>query len=111
LLFAVAFRIIAFYTLEGYLPAKEKMTRGKKEELITQFKGSENDTGSAGVQVALLTERIKQLTEHLAGHSQDQSSRRAMMKLIGQRKRFLTYLSKRSPEQYRSRIAQLGLRK
>jgi len=86
-------------------------TKGKKEELITQFKGSEKDTGSAGVQVALLTERIKQLTEHLAVNSKDQSSRRAMMKLIGQRKRFLTYLGKRNPEQYRSLIAQLGLRK
>jgi len=87
------------------------MTKGKKEELIAQFKGSEKDTGSAGVQVALLTERIKQLTEHLAVNSKDQSSRRAMMKLIGQRKRFLTYISKRNPEQYRSLIAQLGLRK
>ena len=87
------------------------MTKGKKEELIAQFKGSEKDTGSAGVQVALLTDRIKQLTEHLAVNSKDQSSRRAMMKLIGQRKRFLTYLSKRNPEQYRSLIAQLGLRK
>jgi len=87
------------------------MTKGKKEELIAQFRGSEKDTGSAGVQVALLTERIKQLTEHLAVNSKDQSSRRAMMKLIGQRKRFLTYLSKRNPEQYRSLIAQLGLRK
>ena len=87
------------------------MTKGKKEELIAQFRGSEKDTGSAGVQVALLTERIKQLTEHLAVNSKDQSSRRAMMQLIGQRKRFLTYLSKRNPEQYRSLIAQLGLRK
>ena len=87
------------------------MATGKKEELIAPFKGSEKDTGSAGVQVALLTERIKQLTEHLAVNSKDQSSRRAMMKLIGQRKRFLTYLSKRNPEQYRSLIAQLGLRK
>jgi len=87
------------------------MTKGKKEELIAQFRGSEKDTGSAGVQVALLTERIKQLTEHLAVNSKDQSSRRAMMKLIGQRKRFLTYISKKNPEQYRSLIAQLGLRR
>jgi len=87
------------------------MTREKKEELIGQFKGGENDTGSAGVQVALLTERIKQLTEHLAVNSHDQPSRRALMKLIGQRKRFLAYLSKKNPEQYNSLVAQLGLRK
>lgn len=87
------------------------MTKEKKEDLVTQFKISENDTGSSGVQVALLTERIKQLTEHLAAHSHDQPSRRSLLKLIGQRKRFLTYLSKRNPEQYHSLITNLGLRK
>ncbi len=86
-------------------------TKETKEKIITQFKRKEDDTGSAEVQVALLTERIKELTEHLQAHINDQHSRRALLKLIGQRKRLLTYLSKTNPERYHSLIAELGLRK
>jgi small subunit ribosomal protein S15 len=86
-------------------------TKETEEKIITQFKRKEDDTGSTGVQVALLTERIKQLTEHLQVHIHDQHSRRALLKLIGQRKRLLTYLSKTNPEQYHSLIDELGLRK
>ena len=86
-------------------------TKETKEKIITQFKRKEDDTGSAEVQVALLTERIKELTEHLQVHINDQHSRRALLKLIGQRKRLLTYLSKTNPERYHSLIAELGLRK
>lgn len=86
-------------------------TKETKEKIITQFKRKEDDTGSAEVQVALLTERIKELTEHLQVHIHDQHSRRALLKLIGQRKRLLTYLSKTNPERYHSLIAELGLRK
>jgi small subunit ribosomal protein S15 len=85
------------------------MVTEKKKKTVTQRK--EGDTGSTEVQVALLTERIKQLTEHLQVHIHDQHSRRALFKLIGQRKRLLTYLGKRNPEQYHSLIAELGLRK
>jgi small subunit ribosomal protein S15 len=86
-------------------------TKETKQKIITQFKRKEDDTGSAEVQVALLTERIKELTEHLQVHINDQHSRRALLKLIGQRKRLLTYLSKTNPERYHSLIAELGLRK
>lgn len=86
-------------------------TKEKKEKIITQFNRKEDDTGSTEVQVALLTERIKELTEHLQVHIHDQHSRRALFKLIGQRKRMLTYLSKTNPERYHSLIAELGLRK
>jgi small subunit ribosomal protein S15 len=87
------------------------MVTEKKKETVTQRKRKEGDTGSTEVQVTLLTERIKQLTEHLQVHIHDQHSRRALFKLIGQRKRLLTYLGKKKPEQYHSLIADLGLRK
>jgi len=83
----------------------------RKEDIITKFGLREDDTGSAEVQVALLTERITQLTEHLKLHSHDHHSRHALLKLIGRRKRFLTYLNRTEPEQYYSLIARLGLRK
>ncbi|MBA7504424.1 30S ribosomal protein S15 [subsurface metagenome] len=82
-----------------------------EKKTVTQLKRKEGDTGSTEVQVAFLTERIKQLTEHLQVHIHDQHSRRALFKLIGQRKRLLTYLGKRKPEQYHSLIAELGLRR
>ena len=87
------------------------LAKETKERIITQFKRKEDDTGSTEVQVALLTERIKELTEHLQVHIHDQHSRRALLKLIGQRKRLLAYLSKTAPERYHSLIAKLGLRK
>ena len=82
-----------------------------KGDIIAQFRLKEDDTGSAEVQVALLTERVNQLTEHLKLHSHDYHSRRALLKLIGQRKRFLAYLSKTDSERYYSLIDRLGLRK
>ncbi len=87
------------------------MVTEKKKKIATQLKRKEDDTGSTEVQVALLTERIKQLTEHLQVHIHDQHSRRALFKLIGHRKRLLTYLGREKPEQYHSVIAALGLRK
>jgi len=87
------------------------LAKEKKRDIITQFRLKEVDTGSAGVQVALLTERINQLTEHLKVHSHDCHSRRALFKVIGRHKRFLAYLSKTDSEQYRSLIDRLGLRK
>jgi len=83
----------------------------RKKDIITQFKLKENDTGSVDVQVALITERISQLTEHLKVHPHDHHSRRGLLKLIGQRRRLLLYLRKAERERYYSLIGRLGLRK
>lgn len=86
------------------------MDKEKKEEIITQFRLKENDTGSVDVQVALLTERINRLTEHLKLYPQDRHTRHALHGVIGKRKRFLGYLSRRAPERYHSLISKLGLK-
>jgi len=98
---------LAYYIklLRGCMLAKER-----KSNTITQFRLKEGDTGSTGVQVALLTEKIRQLTEHLKVHSHDHHSRRALFTMIGQRRRLLTYL-KKDPGRYYPLIAQLGLKK
>jgi len=82
----------------------------KKEEIISQFRLKENDSGSADVQVALLTERINRLTEHLKLYPQDRHSRHTLHGVIGRRKRFLGYLNSTAPERYHSLIARLGLK-
>jgi small subunit ribosomal protein S15 len=87
------------------------LQKEKKKDLITQFGLKEGDSGSAEVQIALLTERINQLTEHLKVNSHDYHSRRALFKLTGQRRRFLAYLNKTSSRRYSSLIARLGLRR
>jgi small subunit ribosomal protein S15 len=83
----------------------------RKEDIVSQFRLKEGDTGSPDVQVAMLTERISQLTGHLKLHSHDYHSQRALLKLIGKRRRLLTYLGKTAPKRYYSLIARLGLRK
>ncbi len=87
------------------------MDKEKKGAIISDFKVHEGDTGSAEVQVALLTERISQLAEHLKVHPHDQHTRRGLLKLIGQRRRLLAYASKSDVKRYRSLITRLGLRK
>ncbi|PIP49259.1 MAG: 30S ribosomal protein S15 [Chloroflexi bacterium CG07_land_8_20_14_0_80_45_17] len=87
------------------------LEKEKKGDTITQFRLSEDDTGSVEVQVALLTERVSQLMEHLKVHSHDHHSRRALLKLIGQRRRFLSYLNRTYPDRYYSLTTRLGLRK
>jgi small subunit ribosomal protein S15 len=82
----------------------------KKGEIITQFRLRENDSGSADVQVALLSERINRLTEHLKLYPRDRHSRHALHGVIGQRRRFLRYLNRTEPERYYSLIARLSLR-
>jgi small subunit ribosomal protein S15 len=82
----------------------------KKGEIITQFRLKEKDSGSVEVQVALLTERINRLTEHLKLYPQDQHSRHALHGVIGQRKRFLSYLNRTASERYQSLIGKLGLK-
>lgn len=83
----------------------------QKEMIIQQYQVHESDTGSPEVQIALLTTRINQLVEHLKVHKQDHHSRRGLLRLVGQRRRQLAYLSKKDVERYRNIVARLGLRK
>jgi small subunit ribosomal protein S15 len=87
------------------------LARETKVELIQTFATKEGDTGSPEVQIALLTERIKGLTEHLRSFPKDNHSRRGLLKLVGQRRRLLAYLIKKDNARYRAVIGQLGLRR
>jgi small subunit ribosomal protein S15 len=87
------------------------LTKEAKQELIGQFGANAADTGSTRVQVAMLTKRINELTEHLRTHSKDHHSRRGLLKLVGRRRRFLNYLQKNDLEGYRALIKELGLRR
>jgi small subunit ribosomal protein S15 len=87
------------------------LTKEAKQELITKHGASDTDTGSTKVQVAMLTERINQLTEHMRTHKHDHHSRRGLLKLVGRRRRFLNYLQKHDLEGYRALIKELGLRR
>ena len=87
------------------------MTAEDKANVITEHKKHDGDTGSPEVQVAILTERINQLTAHLKVHPHDFHSRRGMQMMIGKRRRLLDYLAKKDIERYRALIAKLGLRK
>ena len=87
------------------------LTADRKQEIIAQFGDNAQDTGSTRVQVALLTARINDLTEHLREHTKDHHSRRGLLMLVGQRRRLLNYLSKHDLEGYRALIAELGLRR
>ncbi len=87
------------------------LTPEAKKEIIDRFKLSDNDTGSPEVQIALLSSRIKYLTEHFKVHKKDHHSRRGLLKLVGQRRRLLNYLKKRDMDKYRSVIKSLGIRK
>lgn len=82
-----------------------------KKEIIEKFKVHERDTGSSSVQIALLTRRINDLTNHFKIHPKDHHSRRGLLKLVGQRRRLLNYLNSKDPDQYRALIQDLGLRK
>lgn len=83
----------------------------RKSNIIGQFKQHDKDTGSPEVQIALLTERIRYLTEHFKVHKKDHHSRRGLLKLVGQRRRLLDYLKKKSVDRYRTVIQALGIRK
>ena len=87
------------------------MTKERKQEIINTYKRDEKDTGSPEVQVALLTERINELTEHLKVHKKDNHSRRGLLKIVGKRRNLLNYLAKKDVQRYRDIIAKLGLRK
>ena len=87
------------------------LTQERKQELIEKFGRSEGDTGSTEVQVALLTERINELTEHLRSHRKDHHSRRGLLMLVGKRRRLLQYLERSDLERYRQVVSDLGLRR
>ena len=87
------------------------MTKERKTEIINTFKRDENDTGSSEVQIALLTERIKELTEHLKVHPKDNHSRRGLLKMVGNRRNLLNYLAKKDINRYREIAQKLSLRK
>lgn len=86
------------------------LIQARKQELIEEYQIHETDTGSADVQVAMLTERISKLSEHLKSNKKDHASRRGLLKMIGQRKRLLTYINKRDTNHYRELIKRLGIR-
>ena len=87
------------------------LQRAHKDEIISGFRAHESDTGSPEVQIALLTERISGLTDHLREHRHDHHSRRGLLKLVGRRRRLLAYLSDKDVERYRATIDRLGLRR
>lgn len=87
------------------------MTKDRKQELIAKYGRGTNDTGSPEVQIALLTERINHLTEHLRTHKKDHHSRRGLLMMVGKRRGLLDYLIKNDIERYRAIIAELGIRK
>jgi small subunit ribosomal protein S15 len=87
------------------------LSKDKKQEIIEKFRVHENDSGSPEVQIALLTERIKELTGHFQVHKKDYHSRRGLLKLVGQRRRLLDYLKSRKIDKYRRIVKELGLRK
>ncbi|MGF1514610.1 MAG: 30S ribosomal protein S15 [Elainellaceae cyanobacterium] len=86
------------------------LVQEKKQELINEYQIHETDTGSADVQVAMLTERINLLSAHLKTNKKDFSSRRGLLKMIGQRKRLLSYIIKQDQQRYRDLIKRLGIR-
>jgi small subunit ribosomal protein S15 len=87
------------------------LSKNEKDAIIQEYARASNDTGSPEVQVALLTTRINQLTEHLKTHKHDEHSRRGLLKMVGQRRRHLTYLSRKDPDRYKEIIQRLGLRR
>lgn len=87
------------------------LEKDRKQEIIKKYRVHETDSGSPEVQIALLTERINQLTEHFQVHKKDYHSRRGLLKLVGQRRRLLDYLKTTKAEKYRKLVKELGLRK
>jgi small subunit ribosomal protein S15 len=87
------------------------LTKQDKQNIVDDFKTHENDTGSPEVQIAILTKRINELTEHLKIHRKDHSSRRGLLKMVGARSALLKYVSKKDINRYRTIISRLGLRK
>ena len=87
------------------------MTKERKQEIINNFKRDEKDTGSPEVQIAILTERINELTEHLKVHKKDNHSRRGLLQMVGKRRNLLNYLAKKDLDKYREITEKLNIRK
>lgn len=87
------------------------LAKEQKKEIVSEFGSSEKDTGATEVQIALLTRRIQELTEHFKVHKKDHNSRRGLLKLVGQRRRLLRYLQRTDLEKYREILSRLSLRK
>jgi small subunit ribosomal protein S15 len=87
------------------------ITAERKRELLKQYGKGDKDTGSSEIQIALLTERIRELTEHFKTHKTDHHSRRGLLKLVGRRRKLLDYLKKKNVESYKKLIGELGIRK
>ena len=87
------------------------LSKEAKQEIIAKFGSNDKDSGSTEVQIALLTKRIVELTEHFKIHKKDHNSRRGLLKLVGQRRKLLKYLKRKNLESYRNLIKELGLRK
>jgi len=87
------------------------LTKTEKDAIVDEFHRHETDTGSPEVQIAILTKRIGRLTEHLKEHKHDEHSRRGLLKLVGQRRRHLNYLSSKDDKKYKEIVARLGLRR
>jgi small subunit ribosomal protein S15 len=87
------------------------LTKERKQELVAKFGAGETDTGKTEVQIALMTERINELTEHLRVHRKDHHSRRGLLMLVGRRRRLLDYLRRDDLDRYRALVAELGLRR
>jgi small subunit ribosomal protein S15 len=104
----LAARLDCGVTLQG---GKLTLTKEAKQDIVGKHGRSEQDTGSTHVQIALLTARINELTEHLRAHPKDHYSRRGLLKLVGRRRRFLNYLQRKDLEGYRALIKELGLRR
>ena len=94
----------------GIMPSKLSITKERTAELVKEFGRDEKDCGNANVQVAILSERIRNLTEHLKSHPKDHHTRRGLMKLIGKRRSMLKYIKARDIEEYRALIKKLGIR-
>ncbi|MFH1198267.1 MAG: 30S ribosomal protein S15 [bacterium] len=87
------------------------LTKDQKQELLKKYGKNENDSGTAEVQIAILTARINQLTDHFSAHMKDHSSRRGLLMMVGKRRRLLDYLAKKDIARYRSIIKELNIRK
>ena len=87
------------------------LEKTEKQKILKEFAQNEGDTGSPEVQVALLTERIKRLTDHLKGHKQDVHSRRGLLQMVNKRRRILIYLTRKEPDRYKTIVEKLGLSK
>ena len=87
------------------------ISKERKEEIVEKYGGSKDNTGSTEAQIAVFTERISHLTEHLKENGQDHASRRGLLQMVGKRRRLLNYLKKKDIEKYRELISELGIRK